>query len=154
MSLTSSLVAGRYRLDEEVGRGGMGVVWAAYDELLHRRVAIKQVHYPDGTSAEDRERLARRTLREARAVAAIDDSHALRVYDVLEHDGQPWIVMEFVPGRTLTEEIRVRGPLPTPEVARIGLDLVDALEAAHRAGVLHRDVKPSNVILGTDGKVR
>src|SRR3954453_4941048 len=154
MSLTSISVAGRYRLEAEVGRGGMGVVWAAYDELLHRNVAIKQVRYPVGIAAEERERLAGRTLREARAVAAIDDPHAVRVYDIVEQDGQPWIVMEFVRGHTLTDEIRARGPLPTPEVARIGLGLVDALEAAHRAGVLHRDVKPSNVILGDDGRVR
>src|SRR3954454_4911652 len=154
MSLTSTSVAGRYRLETEVGRGGMGVVWSAYDELLHRKVAIKQVRYPAGMAAEERQRLAGRTLREARAVAAIDDPHALRVYDIVEEDGQPWIVMEFVRGHTLTDEIRARGPLPTQEVARIGLGLVDALEAAHRAGLLHRDVKPSNVILGDDGRVR
>src|SRR3954469_10837686 len=154
MSLTSISVAGRYRLEAEIGRGGMGVVWAAYDELLHRNVAIKQVRYPVGIAAGERERLAGRTLREARAVAAIDDPHAVRVYDIVEQDGQPWIVMEFVRGHTLTDEIRARGPFPTPEVARIGLGLVDALESAHRAGVLHRDVKPSNVILGEDGRVR
>jgi len=154
MSGPDALVAGRYRLESELGRGGMGVVWEAYDVLLRRRVAAKEICYPEGVGPAERERLSARTLREARAVAAIDDPHALRVFDIIEQDGRPWIVMELVRGRTLTDEIRARGALPATEVARIGLSLVDALVAAHRAGVLHRDVKPSNVILGFDGSVK
>jgi hypothetical protein len=154
MAPQSAPVAGRYRLEHELGRGGMGVVWEAYDLLLRRRVAAKEICYPDGISDDESRRLSRRTLREARAVAAIDDPHAMRVFDIVQEDGKPWIVMELVRGRSLTDEIRARGPLPAAEVARIGLGLVDALTAAHRAGVLHRDVKPSNVILATDGRVK
>jgi eukaryotic-like serine/threonine-protein kinase len=150
----STPIAGRYRLEHELGRGGMGVVWEAYDLLLRRRVAAKEICYPDGISDDECRRLSRRTLREARAVAAIDDPHALRVFDIVQEQGRPWIVMELVRGRSLTDEIRARGPLPAPEVARIGMGLVDALAAAHRAGVLHRDVKPSNVILAGDGRVK
>src|SRR4051794_129076 len=153
MPASSTLVAGRYRLGAELGSGGMGVVWEAYDELLHRTVAVKEIRYPIGISDEDREKLARRTLREARAVAAVEDPHAVRVFDIVEQDGRPWLVMELVRGRTLTELLREDGPLPAPEVARIGLALLEALQTAHAAGVLHRDVKPSNVIVGEDGRV-
>jgi len=153
MPASSTLVAGRYRLGAELGSGGMGVVWEAYDELLHRTVAVKEIRYPIGISDEDREKLARRTLREARAVAAVEDPHAVRVFDIVEQDGRPWLVMELVRGRTLTELLREEGPLPAAEVARIGLALLDALQTAHAAGVLHRDVKPSNVIVGADGRV-
>ena len=153
MSPTTTLVAGRYRLRTELGSGGMGVVWEAYDELLHRTVAVKEVRYPDGISEQERDRLARRTLREGRAVAAVEDPHAVRVFDIVEQDGRPWLVMELVRGPTLTELIREHGALAEAEVVRIGLALLDALETAHAAGVLHRDVKPSNVILGEDGRV-
>src|SRR5436305_12021696 len=153
MSATPTLVAGRYRLGAELGSGGMGVVWEAYDELLHRTVAVKEVRYPLGISDDEREKLARRTLREARAVAAVEDPRALRVFDIVEQDGRPWLVMELVRGRTLTDVIRDQGALAEAEVERIGVALVDALQTAHTAGVLHRDVKPSNVILGEDGRV-
>ena len=153
MPASSTLVASRYRLGAELGSGGMGVVWEAYDELLHRTVAVKEIRYPIGISDTEREKLARRTLREARAVAAVEDPHAVRVFDIVEQDGRPWLVMELVRGRTLTDKLREDGPLPAPEVARIGLALLDALQTAHAAGVLHRDVKPSNVICGEDGRV-
>ena len=153
MSATPTLVAGRYRLGAELGSGGMGVVWEAYDELLHRTVAVKEVRYPLGISDDEREKLARRTLREARAVAAVEDPHAVRVFDIVEQDGRPWLVMELVRGRTLTDVIRDQGALAEAEVVRIGVALLDALQTAHTAGVLHRDVKPSNVILGEDGRV-
>jgi eukaryotic-like serine/threonine-protein kinase len=148
-----ALIAGRYRLEEELGRGGMGRVWRAYDELLHRSVAVKEVHFPPDLPVADRERLAGRTLREARAVAAIDTPAAVRVFDIVEQDGRPWIVMELVRGGTLTELLRRSPTLPPAEVARIGLAVLDALEAAHAAGVLHRDVKPSNILIGDDGRV-
>jgi eukaryotic-like serine/threonine-protein kinase len=153
MPTTPTLVSGRYRLGPQLGRGGMGVVWEAYDELLHRTVAVKELSYPDGVDDAERAKLARRPLREARAVAAVEDPHAVRVFDIVEQDGRPWIVMELVRGRTLTEVIREHGALRPAEVVRIGLALCDALEAAHRAGVLHRDVKPSNVIVGDDGRI-
>ena len=153
MSSTSTLLAGRYRLTTELGRGGMGVVWQAYDELLHREVAVKEVHFPADLPADDRERLAGRTLREARAVAAVETPAAVRVFDIVEQDGRPWIVMELVRGRTLTAVLHERSGLPPGEVATIGLALLEALETAHAAGVLHRDVKPSNVLMGDDGRV-
>src|SRR5947209_5210820 len=153
MPASSTLVAGRYLLGAELGSGGMGVVWEAYDELLHRTVAVKEIRYPIGISDEDREKLARRTLREARAVAAVEDPHAVRVFDIVEQDGRPWLVMELVRGHTLTQRLREEGPLPVAEVVRIGMALLDALQTAHAAGVLHRDVKPSNVIVGHDGRV-
>jgi serine/threonine protein kinase len=147
------LIAGRYRLESEVGRGGMGLVWQAYDELLHRSVAVKEVRFPADLPAADRERLAGRTLREARAVAQVDTPAAVRVFDIVEQDGRPWIVMELVRGGTLTDLLRERSALPAAEVARIGLSVLEALEAAHAAGVLHRDVKPSNILIGDDGRV-
>jgi hypothetical protein len=153
MTASTALVAGRYRLVSELGRGGMGVVWEAYDELLHRSVAVKEVHFPAALPEADRDRLAGRTLLEARAVAAVDTPAAVRVHDIVEQDGRPWIVMELVRGPTLSHLITERGGLPEAEVARVGLSLVDALEAAHAAGVLHRDVKPSNVLLAEDGRV-
>jgi serine/threonine protein kinase len=147
------LIAGRYRLESEVGRGGMGLVWQAYDELLHRAVAVKEVRFPADLPAADRERLAGRTLREARAVAQVDTPAAVRVFDIVEQDGRPWIVMELVRGGTLTDLLRERSALPAAEVAQIGLSVLEALEAAHAAGVLHRDVKPSNILIGDDGRV-
>src|SRR3954451_7289703 len=134
MSVTHPVIAGRYRLGTELGRGGMGVVWEAYDELLHRTVAVKEVHYPPGVDDAERDKLARRTLREARAVAAVEDPHAVRVFDIVEQDGRPWLVMELVAGRTLTDVVRDRGALPVAEVVQIGLALTQALSAAHRAG--------------------
>src|SRR4051794_18920810 len=153
MPSTTNLIAGRYALSEQVGSGGMGVVWRGYDELLRRQVAVKELHFPPHMSPEERERLARRTLREARAVAAVDDPNAVRVFDVVEQDDRPWIVMEYLDGSTLTDVIRERGPLPADEVIHIGQALLNALEAAHAAGVLHRDVKPSNVMIAPDGRV-
>src|SRR3954468_11370000 len=108
---TSTTLAGRYRLTSELGRGGMGIVWQAYDELLHREVAVKEVHFPPDLPADDRERLAGRTLREARAVAAVETPAAVRVFDIVDQDRRPWIVMELVRGETLTARLRERSPL-------------------------------------------
>ena len=153
MPTPTDVVAGRYKLTEKVGAGGMGVVWRGFDELLRRQVAVKELHFPPHMDDEERERLARHTLREARAVAAVDDPSAVRVFDIVEQDGRPWIVMEYLDGSTLTDVIRERGPLPATEVIHIGQALLNALEAAHAAGVLHRDVKPSNVMIAPDGRV-
>src|SRR4051812_13809581 len=153
MPSATSVIAGRYVLSEQVGSGGMGVVWRGYDELLRRQVAVKVLHSPTQMGDEERERLARMTVREARAVAAVDDPSAVRVFDIVEQDGRPWIVMEYLDGSTLTDLIRERGPLPADEVIRVGQSLLSALEAAHAAGVLHRDVKPSNVMIAPDGRV-
>ena len=150
---TTTLLAGRYRLTGELGRGGMGVVWSAHDELLQRDVAVKEVHFPPALSPAERRELQDRTLVEARAVAAVDNPSAVRVFDIVEQDGRPWIVMELLRGRTLADAVAADGPLPEPEVARIGLSLLDALDAAHAAGILHRDVKPGNVLLTDTGRV-
>ncbi|WBQ06885.1 serine/threonine-protein kinase [Kribbella sp. CA-293567] len=149
----SRLLAGRYRLLELLGRGGMGVVWRARDEVLHREVAVKEILLPPELPDEERDVLRSRTLREARSAARLSDPNVVAVYDVVEEEGRPWIVMEFVRSRTLADAVRQEGPLPFRQVAKIGLQVLGALEAAHPAGVLHRDVKPSNVLLADDGRV-
>jgi serine/threonine protein kinase len=149
MGPTPGLVASRYRLRELLGVGGMGRVWLATDEVLGRDVAVKQVVLPAEMLDELRDVAKERTLREARAAARLSHPNVVRVYDVLEADGQPWIVMEYVAAKSLQEV----GPLDPREVARIGLELVSALRAAHRTGVHHRDIKPANVLLADDGRV-
>ncbi|WP_084956614.1 serine/threonine-protein kinase [Thermoactinospora rubra] len=146
------LVAGRYRLLEPIGEGGMGVVWRAHDGVLDREVAVKEVRYT-GVGDRKRAELNRRTIREARAAGRLDHPSVVVVHDVVEEDGRPWIVMQLVRSRSLAEAIRRRGPLPVPEVARIGVCVLQALRRAHQAGVLHRDVKPENVLLAEDGRV-
>ncbi|MER5751623.1 protein kinase [Streptomyces sp. NPDC002088] len=147
------LLAGRYRLAESIGSGGMGRVWRAHDELLHRAVAIKELTAALYVSESDQGVLLARTRAEARAAARINHSAVVTVHDVLEHDGRPWIVMELVEGRSLADEVKEQGRVEPTEAARIGLWVLRALTAAHTAGVLHRDVKPGNVLLGHDGRV-
>ena len=146
------LLAGRYRLTGPLGQGGMGVVWRSRDELLDRDVAVKEVLLPAELSDEERRVLRERTLREARSAARLSHPHAVTIFDVVEEDGRPWIVMEFVASRSLAEVVREDGPLPPAQVARIGHQVLAALTTAHAAGVLHRDVKPGNVLLSTDGR--
>ncbi len=141
------LLAGRYRLDRELGRGGMGTVWLAQDALLDRRVAVKKLHVPPQLEDDERERMYERTRREARSAARISHPGVIVVHDVVEEDGLPCIVMEYVPSRSLSELVREDGPLTSAEAARTGLAMASALQAAHAAGVLHRDVKPANVLL-------
>ncbi|WP_433496951.1 serine/threonine-protein kinase [Sphaerimonospora sp. CA-214678] len=145
-------VAGRYHLLEPIGRGGMGVVWRAHDELLDRPVAVKEVLYHP-MSEEDRREFTLRTIREARAAGRIDHPNVVVVHDVIEEDGRPWIVMQLVRARSLGEALREHGPLVPERVASIGAQVLDALCTAHAAGVLHRDVKPENVLIGADGRV-
>jgi serine/threonine protein kinase len=144
-------VAGRYRLRHVVGRGGMGVLWAARDEMLGRDVAVKELRPPLDAAGEHNALVRERALREARAAARVTHPSAVTVYDVVEEDGRPWIVMELLPPRTLADVLAVEGPLAPGRVARIGLDLLDALTTAHQAGVLHRDVKPGNILFA-DGR--
>ena len=144
------LVAGRYRLLSPLGTGGMGTVWRAEDEVLGREVAVKEVTFPHGLSDADREVLRERTRREARAAARLDHPSAVTVYDVVEEDGSPYLVMELVEARTLSEVVRTDGPLSPQRTAQVGLALLGALETAHRQGIVHRDVKPGNVLLGHD----
>ncbi|MFG1652536.1 protein kinase [Micromonospora sp. NPDC049275] len=147
------LIAGRYRLLDLVGRGGMGRVWRARDEMLHREVAVKEVVPPSWLADHERAELRSRTLREARAAARLNHPAVVRLYDVVPVEGSPWIVMEYVPSRTLQDVVDAEGPLTPVRAARIGLALLGALEAAHTAGVLHRDVKPQNVLVAHDGRV-
>ncbi|MEV5100660.1 protein kinase [Streptomyces massasporeus] len=147
------LIAGRYRLSESIGSGGMGRVWRAHDEVLHRSVAIKELTAALYVSESEQAILLARTRAEARAAARINHSAVVTVHDVLEHDGRPWIVMELVEGRSLADAVKEEGRVEPREAARIGLWVLRALRAAHTAGVLHRDIKPGNVLLGRDGRV-
>jgi serine/threonine protein kinase len=146
---SSALVSGRYELGDLLGRGGMGEVRAARDLTLNRDVAVKLLH----ESLAGDERVSRRFQHEAHAAARLTHPNVVRVYDAGEHDGRPFIVMELLPGETLADEI-ARGPLPELRVRAIAVQVLDALAEAHRHGVLHRDVKPSNVLLAPGGAVR
>ncbi|WP_367124390.1 serine/threonine-protein kinase [Streptomyces phytohabitans] len=141
------LVGGRYRLEGVLGRGGMGTVWSGQDETLGRRVAVKELRFPSSIDDEEKQRLITRTLREAKAIARIRSGSAIVVYDVVNEDDRPWIVMELVEGRSLADRIRKEGPLTPQRVAEIGLAVLDVLRSAHLEGIVHRDVKPSNVLL-------
>ena len=146
-------VGNRYTPLERLGSGAMGVVWRAHDELLHRDVAIKQLLLPGLNEAEVDE-ACRRALREARIAARLQHPNAIGVFDVVVEDGKPCLVMEFLPSRSLSAVLAERGTLPPAEAARIGAHVASALAAAHRAGVVHRDIKPGNVLIGADGTVK
>ncbi|MFD9869672.1 protein kinase [Streptomyces niveus] len=147
MASHGDLIAGRYRITTALGRGGMGTVWRAEDELLGRAVAVKELHIAAGLSAAEAENRRGRTLREARSVAQVRHPGVLVLHDIVQHDAQPWLVMELIDGCSLADRITEEGPVPPAEAARIGLALLAALRAAHAAGVLHRDIKPANVLL-------
>ncbi|WAU86614.1 protein kinase [Streptomyces sp. Qhu-G9] len=147
------LLAGRYRLADSIGSGGMGRVWRARDEVLHRAVAIKELTAALYVSESERAVLLARTRAEARAAARINHSAVVTVHDVLEHDGRPWIVMELIEGHSLADAVKESGRVEPREAARVGLWVLRALRAAHSAGVLHRDVKPGNVLLSEDRRV-
>ncbi|PWI17528.1 serine/threonine protein kinase [Streptomyces sp. Act143] len=146
------LIGGRYRLVERIGSGGMGTVWRALDELVDREVAVKQPRLPGDPEDEAHQRASHRLYREARAAARVDHPAAVSIHDVVVEDGLPWIVMELVRGESLDAVLR-RGPVGPAESARIGRAVLGALRAAHSVGIVHRDVKPANVLLGTHGRV-
>ncbi|WP_406013593.1 serine/threonine protein kinase [Streptomyces sp. NBC_00984] len=147
------LLAGRYRLGEVLGRGGMGTVWRAVDETLGRTVAVKELRFPSAIDDDEKRRLITRTLREAKAIARIRNNGAVTVYDVVDEDDRPWIVMELIEGKSLAEAVREDGVLTPKRAAEVGLAILDVLRSAHREGILHRDVKPSNVLIAEDGRV-
>ncbi|MFK0173496.1 serine/threonine-protein kinase [Streptomyces sp. NPDC090306] len=143
------VVAERYVLTERLGSGGMGTVWRAWDHLLQRAVAVKELYVV--AHGEEHRALMRRVLTEARAIARVSHPHVIDIYDLVEFDTRLWIVMELVRGGSLAERLQSDGPMPAADVARIGLEVLSALEAVHAAGALHRDVKPANVLLRSDG---
>ncbi|MCX5197642.1 serine/threonine protein kinase [Streptomyces sp. NBC_00249] len=147
------VVAGRYRLLGPLGRGGMGVVWRARDEVLGREVAVKEVRAPAGLDPAEVARMYRRLEREAWAAARVSHRGVVTVYDVATEDGRPWIVMELVRGLSLAEVLEAEGPMSPQRAAHIGEQVLAALRSAHGSGVLHRDVKPANVLIANDGRV-
>src|SRR6202522_4829732 len=149
---TGRVIAGRYRLEAPIGRGAMGVVWRARDQLLDRDVAVKEVQIAETLTEVERANAYQRTLREAKTAARLNHPGVVTVYDVAEDQGRPWIVMQLVSAQSLDQVLATSGPLSPRRAAEIGRQLLAALSVAHKAGVLHRDVKPSNVLLGLDGR--
>jgi eukaryotic-like serine/threonine-protein kinase len=147
------LLAGRYRLGAVIGRGGMGMVWRARDELLARNVAVKEIILPPEMDDAEREADRRRAVREAQLAGRLRHPNVIGVYDIIEDDGGPAIVMELVPSGSLSDAIRDHGPLRPAQVARIGLGVLAGLRAAHDAGIVHRDVKPTNILLGPEDRI-
>ncbi|WP_306332199.1 serine/threonine-protein kinase [Streptomyces sp. KL109B] len=147
------MVAGRYRLLDPLGEGGMGTVWRARDEVLGREVAVKEVRAPAGLPEAEVQRMYARLEREAWASARVTHRNVVTVYDVATDEQRPWVVMELVRGVSLAEQLDAEGPMPPQRAAHIGAEVLAALRAAHEAGVLHRDVKPGNVLLSNDGRV-
>jgi eukaryotic-like serine/threonine-protein kinase len=148
------LVGGRYRLDRRIGSGAMGVVWQAYDERLRRAVAVKQLRLEPGLDPTEADEARQRAMREGRIAARLHHPNAVSVFDVVDEDDAPWLVMEYVPSRSLAQEMSQRKMLPPEEVGRIGAQVAHALVAAHQAGIVHRDIKPANILLGDDGTVK
>ncbi|MEU0564930.1 serine/threonine-protein kinase [Nonomuraea sp. NPDC005983] len=152
VSESNRLIAQRYQLQRELGRGGMGVVWEGYDTLLNRPIAVKEVLLPPGVPPAEQERQLLRTAREARTAARLNHPSVVAVYDVVEEDGRPWIIMELVRHPSIEEVVATTGALPVRQAADVGRQVLSALRAAHESGILHRDVKPSNILLTDDGR--
>lgn len=148
--MTPDLIARRYRAVSAIGRGGMGTVWLCRDEVLNRDVAVKQVRTLPGESSLG----TARAMREARSAAALNHENAVAIFDVVDHDGHPWLVMEYVEGQSLAHLVAEDGPLSPQIVARFGEQLAAALGQAHGLGIIHRDVKPANVLITTDGRAK
>ena len=149
---TGRVIAGRYRLQAPIGRGAMGVVWRAHDQLLDREVAVKEVKIAETLTDAERANAYQRTLREAKTAARLNHPAVVTVYDVCEDEGRPWIVMQLVSAQSLDQVLAASGPLSPRRAAEMARQLLSALSVAHAAGVMHRDVKPSNVLLGSDDR--
>jgi serine/threonine protein kinase len=148
------LVGGRYRLSSELGSGAMGTVWSGYDDVLQRRVAIKELKVPPGVPEQEARDLRERIMREARALGGLSHPNVITVFDVVVDDGQPVVVLELVPSRNLATMIGENGALTAGQAAVVGFATAGGLRAAHRAGITHRDVKPGNVLIADDGRVK
>ncbi|MFD4366174.1 serine/threonine-protein kinase [Rhodococcus sp. NPDC058521] len=146
------LLAGRYRLKVKLGGGGMGAVWLARDTLLHRDVAVKQVTTTAGLDPAEARKVRENTLREGRNAAKLTHKHSIAMYDVALEGGEPWLVMEYLPARNLAQAMNIADTLPPFEVAQIGAQVADALAEAHAAGIVHRDIKPGNVLVADRGR--
>jgi len=151
-AVAGRLIAGRYRLSSVIGYGGMGIVWRARDELLSRDVAVKELVWPPDFTEHERETACRRAVREAQTAARLNHQNIIRIYDIVEEDGDPWIIMELLPFRSLRDIVRDDGPLAPARAARIGLGVLAGLSAAHAADIVHRDVKPGNILVGPDDR--
>lgn len=147
-------IGGRYRLASQLGSGAMGTVWAAYDDVLQRRVAVKELRVPPGVPAQEAMDMRERIMREARALGGLSHPNVIMVFDVVDVEGEPMVVMELVPSRNLAELIGEKGSLTHQEAAIVGFATASGLRAAHRAGITHRDVKPGNVLIADDGRVK
>ncbi len=154
MTGPGGLIGGRYRLERRLAAGGMGSVWLGQDERLHRPVAIKQLHVQPGLSPEAAELASQRAMREARITARLHHPHAVPVWDVVDDNGLPCLIMQYLPSTSLSEMLRDKGSLAPPVVARIGAEVASALAAAHELGIVHRDVKPGNVLIAEDGSAK
>jgi hypothetical protein len=144
------VIGGRYRLGNVIGRGGMGVVWQAHDELLNRDLAVKELTWPAYFSGEEQQAACRRATGEAKMAAGLSHRNVIRIFDIIEEDGCPWIVMELLPPRSLQDLVKEEGPLSPVQAAEVGLGILAALRAAHAAGIVHRDVKPANILIAPD----
>jgi serine/threonine protein kinase len=151
MAEPQALIADRYRSLRRVGSGGMGVVWEGWDERLERRVALKQLYRQSGASTREAELANQRAMREARLTARLQHPHAVAVFDAVEQDGQLWLIMQFIPSITLAAVLEEGGPLQPNEAAKVGSEVASALAAAHAVGIVHRDVKPGNILIADDG---
>jgi len=147
------LLDGRYRLSAVIGHGGMGVVWRARDELLDRDVAVKEIIWPASLTEHERQTACRRATREAQMAARLNHHNVVRIYDIVEEDDHPWIVMELLPYPSLRDIVRDEGPFTPAHAAKVGLGILAALRAAHAEGVAHRDVKPANILIGAEDRV-
>ncbi|MEV0295549.1 protein kinase [Nocardia sp. NPDC050710] len=151
---TGQLIAEHYRLVERIGSGGTGVVWRAVDERLQRSVAVKQIHIQPSLPEAERVVVRQRAIREARNAARFQHPNAIVVFDITEHDGDPCLVMEFMKSKSLAAVLSAQGTLPLTQVSRIGEQVASALISAHQAGIVHRDVKPGNILLDDNGTVK
>ncbi|HVW40283.1 MAG TPA: serine/threonine-protein kinase [Amycolatopsis sp.] len=154
MGTEGAVVGGRYRLDQPIGRGRAGIVWLAYDTLLHRTIAVKRMYVQPGLDATRTEQAVSTAMHEGRAATRVLHNCAITVYDVVRDGPDPWLIMEFVPSRNMADFLREHGTLTAEQAAFLGIQLASALAAAHRAGILHRGLEPRNVLLADDGGVK